>query len=135
MSKKSLLIAAALTFATTAAHAGGLKVIGKNQDVSKGTVSAETIVAGVNGWMVVHRVKENGKPGPVVGHSPLKAGINTDVTAVLTESVEKGSKLMLMIHAEAGGNKTGIFEYTLGAKEDVPIKVDGNLIMALIEAQ
>ena len=135
MFKKSLLIAAALTFATTSAHAGSLKVIGKNQDVSKGTVSAETIVAGVNGWMVVHRVKENGKPGPVVGHSPLKAGINTDVTAVLTESVEKGSKLMLMIHAEAGGNKTGIFEYTLGAKEDAPIKVDGNLIMALIEAQ
>ena len=135
MFKKSLLIAAALTFATTAAHAGGLKVIGKNQDVSKGTVSAETIVAGVNGWMVVHRVKENGKPGPVVGHSPLKAGINNDVTAVLTEPVEKGSKLMLMIHAEAGGNKTGIFEYTLGAKEDAPIKVDGSLVMALIEAQ
>ena len=135
MSKKSLLIAAALTLATTAVHAGGLKVIGKNQDVSKGTVSAETIVAGVNGWMVVHRVKENGKPGPVVGHSPLKAGINNDVTAVLTEPVEKGSKLMLMIHAEAGGNKTGIFEYTLGAKEDAPIKVDGSLVMALIEAQ
>ena len=42
---------------------------------------------------------------------------------------------MLMIHAEAGGNKTGIFEYTLGAKEDAPIKVDGSLVMALIEAQ
>jgi hypothetical protein len=85
--------------------------------------------------MVVHRVKENGKRGPVVGHSPLKAGVNNDVTAVLTEPVEKGSKLMLMIHAEAGGHETGIFEYSLGAKEDAPIKVDGNLVMAVIEAQ
>ena len=135
MLKKSLVIAAAIAFSATAAHAGGPKVVGQSQDVSKGTVSAEKIVADVNGWMVVHRVKENGKPGPVVGHSPLKAGVNKDVTAVLTEPVEKGSKLMLMIHAEAGGNKTGIFEYSLGAKEDAPIKVDGNLVMAVIEAQ
>lgn len=135
MFKNSLILAATLALSTTAAHAGDLKVVGQNQDVSKGTVSAEKIVADVNGWMVVHRVNENGKPGPVVGHSPLKAGINKDVTAVLTEKVEKGTKLMLMIHAEAGGNKTGIFEYSLGAKEDAPIKVDGKLVMALIEAQ
>lgn len=135
MFKNSLILAATLALSTTAAHAGGPKVVGQNQDVSKGTVSAEKIVADVNGWMVVHRVKENGKPGPVVGHSPLKAGINNDVTAVLTEKVEKGTKLMLMIHAEAGGTKTGIFEYSLGAKEDAPIKVDGKLVMALIEAQ
>lgn len=135
MFKKSLFVAASLAFAATSAHAADLKVVGQNQDVSSGTVSAEKIVAGVNGWMVVHRVKENGKPGPVVGHSPLKAGVNNDVTAVLTEPVAKGSKLMLMIHAEAGGTKTGIFEYSLGAKEDAPIKVDGGLVMALIETQ
>jgi hypothetical protein len=43
--------------------------------------------------------------------------------------------LMLMLHSEAGGMKTGIFEYTLGAKEDGPIRVDGNLVMAVIAAQ
>ncbi|MEO1143347.1 MAG: hypothetical protein AAFW66_13550, partial [Pseudomonadota bacterium] len=92
------------------------------------------IVADENGWMVVHRIKENGKPGPVVGHSPLKAGVNTNVTAILTGKVEKGEKVMLMLHAEKGGVETGIFEYTLGAKEDGPIKVDGSLVMRIVEA-
>ena len=41
-------------------------------------------------------------------------------------------KLMLMIHAEKGGTKIGIFEYTLGAKEDGPIKVKGKLVMKVI---
>ena len=42
---------------------------------------------------------------------------------------------MLMLHAEEGGMKTGIFEYTLGAKEDGPIKVDGKLVMSVINAK
>jgi hypothetical protein len=40
-----------------------------------------------------------------------------------------------MLHGEAGGMKTGIFEYTLGAKEDGPIKVDGKLVMDVITAK
>lgn len=111
------------------------KVSATDQDVSNGVVSASEIVAGENGWMVVHRVKADGKPGPVVGHAPLRAGVNTDVAAILTEPVASGDKLMLMIHSEAGGSKTGIFEYTLGAAEDGPIKPDGKLVMAVIAAQ
>jgi len=40
-----------------------------------------------------------------------------------------------MIHSEDGGMKTGVFEYTLGAKEDGPIRMDGKLVMATITAQ
>ena len=43
--------------------------------------------------------------------------------------------LMLMVHAEAGGNQIGVFEYTLGAKEDGPVKPDGKLVMQVITAQ
>ena len=82
--------------------------------------------------MVVHRVKENGKLGPAVGHAPLRAGVNDDVAAILTKPVATGEKLMLMIHAETGDTQTGIFEYILGAKEDGPIKIDGQLVMAII---
>ncbi len=127
----ALFLSATLVYADD--HA--LKVVGESQDVSGGTVTASRITADANGWMVVHRVKENGKPGPVVGHSPLRSGENTNVTAILTSSVDKGDKLMLMLHGETGGTQTGILEYTLGAKEDGPIKVDGNLVMAVIEAQ
>ena len=42
---------------------------------------------------------------------------------------------MLMLHGEKGGNSTGIFEYTLGAKEDGPVKVDGKLVMDIITAK
>ena len=134
MFRKVTVAVATLVMTAGLAHAGGLKVEGKNQDMSGGTVTADKIVAGENGWMVVHRIKKNGKPGPVVGHSPLKAGVNTNVTAILTGKVEKGEKVMLMLHAEKGGVETGIFEYTLGAKEDGPIKVDGSLVMQIVEA-
>lgn len=130
----SICIAGAMVVALPA-FAGDLSVKGSDQDVSGGTVTASQITANDNGWLVVHRTNADHKPGPVVGHAPLKKGTNTDVTAILTETVKKGDMLMLMLHGEAGGNKTGIFEYTLGAKEDGPVKVDGKLVMAVITAQ
>lgn len=132
----SALLAAGLlvTQALGASHAG-MSVTGEDQDVSGGTVSASSIMAGANGWLVVHRTDAEMKPGPVVGHAPLKAGENTDVTAILTEQVKSGEMLMLMLHGEEGGTKTGIFEYTLGAKEDGPVRVDGKLVMAVITAK
>ena len=132
-------IATALTLsasiALAAGHAAAPMVMASDQDVSNGTVSAETIFAGENGWMVVHRTDASMKPGPVVGYSPLRMGENTDVAAILTEDVNAGDMLMLMVHAETGGMSTGVFEYTLGATEDGPIRVDGNLVMATITAQ
>lgn len=138
---KKTLTAAAL-FATGflatqvfAASHGGMAVMGEDQDVSGGTVSASSIMAAANGWLVVHRTDSDMKPGPVVGYAPLKAGENTDVTAILTEPVKSGEMLMLMLHGEEGGTKTGIFEYTLGAKEDGPVRVDGKLVMTVISAK
>lgn len=128
---------ASVTIATgafAAAHAS-LGVMAEDQDVSGGTVTASEITAGENGWLVVHRTGDDMKPGPVVGYAPLKEGKNMDVTAILTEEVASGDKLMLMIHSEAGGMKTGAFEYTLGAKEDGPIRVDDKLVMTVVSAK
>ncbi|MCT8467546.1 hypothetical protein KZO85_03035 [Chromohalobacter canadensis] len=106
-----------------------------DQSVAGGTVTAEKVTADSNGWLVVHRTDESMKPGPVVGHAPLKEGENMDVTALLTEDVSAGDHLMLMVHSEEGGMETGVFEYTLGATEDGPIKMDGKLITETITAQ
>lgn len=111
-----------------------MAVKAQDQSVSGGTVTASEIMAQANGWLVVHRTDAAMKPGPVVGHAPLKNGANHEVTAILTEPVQKGEMLMLMLHGEDGGMKTGIFEYTLGAKEDGPVKVDGKLVMTVITA-
>lgn len=136
---KTLSIAAILATLSTSAFAAGHSmapaVTASDQSVANGVVSAEEIVAGENGWLVVHRTGADMKPGPVVGHAPLREGSNVDVAAILTEEVSPGEMLMLMVHSEAGGMETGIFEYTLGAKEDGPIRIDGDLVMAVITAQ
>jgi hypothetical protein len=106
-----------------------------DQSVANGVVSAQRVAAAENGWLVVHRTDASMKPGPVVGHAPLRAGETLDVAAILTEPVAPGERLMLMVHAEQGGTETGIFEYTLGAKEDGPVRVDGQLVMTVIEAR
>ncbi|MFD1160248.1 DUF7282 domain-containing protein [Roseovarius aestuarii] len=121
--------------AFAAAHAVSPGVEASDQDVSNGIVSADMVAAAENGWLVVHRTDTDKKPGPVVGHAPLRAGMNNDVAAILTEEIKPGEMLMLMVHSEAGGTQTGIFEYTLGAKEDGPVKPDGNLVMQVITAQ
>jgi hypothetical protein len=110
------------------------RVWADDQSVASGTVTAKKVNAEANGWLVVHRTDEAMKPGPVVGYAPLKQGKNMDVSAILTETVESGDMLMLMVHAEDGGMKTGVFEYTLGAKEDGPIRKDGKLVMSTITA-
>jgi hypothetical protein len=126
----ALALGTGSAFAQMAHHS----VSATDQDVSNGIVSAGEITAPANGWMVVHRT-DGEKPGPVVGYAPLRAGQNTDVAAILTEPVQSGEKLMLMIHSEDGGMQTGVFEYTLGAAEDGPIKPDGKLVMQVITAQ
>lgn len=132
----ALSIAAAALISTSAyAMHHELSVKSSDQDVSEGTVTASEIMAKSNGWLVVHRTDKAMKPGPVVGYAPLKKGKNTDVAAILTEPVKEGEMLMLMLHGEDGGSKTGIFEYTLGAKEDGPVKVDGKLVMTVIHAK
>ncbi len=129
------LFAMTASAALAAGHGMAPAVSAEDQDVSGGTVTAASVIAPENGWLVVHRTGEDMKPGPVVGYASLKKGENTDVSAILQEEVAAGDMLMLMIHAEEGGMATGVFEYTLGAKEDGPIKPDGNLVMATITAQ
>ena len=133
------LSAAALLLTLGAAHAAGHAmapaITAADQSVANGVVSAASILAGENGWLVVHRTDAAMAPGPVVGHAPIRAGETTDVAAILTEDVAPGEMLMLMVHSEAGGTQTGIFEYTLGAVEDGPVRVDDALVMTVITAQ
>lgn len=137
--RKMTYAAALLTMATSVAFAGGHAkapmVEAQDQDVSNGIVSASMVTAAENGWLVVHRTDGMMKPGPVVGYAPLRHGENVDVAAILQEPIASGEMLMLMVHSEQGGNATGVFEYTLGAKEDGPIRVDDKLVMQVITAQ
>lgn len=135
--KKSPFAASALLLmlSTFAAPAAELAVTGADQDVSGGKVTASSVVAGEDGWLVIHRTDASMKPGPVIGYAPVKTGENKDVTADLSEAVKSGDMLMLMLHSEAGGKQAGVFEYTLGAKEDGPVRVNDKLVMVMIHAK
>jgi hypothetical protein len=128
----ALILSTGMAFAAAHMTQG---VMASNQNVSNGIVSAEKIMAAQNGWLVVHRTDASMKPGAVVGHAPIRAGETMDVAAILTEPVKSGDMLMLMVHGEDGGNIVGNFEYTLGAKEDGPIKIDGKLVMTVITVE
>ncbi|MBY5971692.1 hypothetical protein [Pseudooceanicola marinus] len=135
---KTLIAAAGLSLVASAALADdhmAPMVEAMDQDVSNGVVSATKVVAPENGWMVVHRTDAEMAPGPVVGYAPLRAGETMDVAAILQEDVMPGDMLMLMVHSEEGGMTTGMFEYTLGATEDGPIKPGGDLVMSVITAE
>ncbi|PZX19927.1 hypothetical protein LX81_00391 [Palleronia aestuarii] len=128
---------ALVAFGTSAMAQDGMtpQVTASDQSVANGVVSADMVTAGANGWMVVHRTDSEMKPGPVVGYAPLRAGENTDVAAILQEDVASGDMLMLMVHSEDGGMETGVFEYTLGATEDGPIRMNDELVMTVISAE
>ncbi|MGI3164212.1 DUF7282 domain-containing protein [Pseudooceanicola sp. 200-1SW] len=135
---KTIFAAASLSLIASAALADdhmAPMVEAMDQDVSNGVVSATKVVAPENGWLVVHRTDAEMKPGPVVGYAPLRGGETMDVAAILQEEVASGEMLMLMVHSEAGGMTTGMFEYTLGATEDGPIKPDGKLVMTVVTAE
>ena len=70
--------------------------------------------------------------GDLAVNIAIRVGETMDVAAILTEPVKTGDMLMLMVHGEDGGNLVGNFEYTLGAKEDGPVKVDGKLVMTVV---
>ena len=130
----TLVFTLSASAAMAAGHAMPPAVDAMDQDMSGGTVTAATVVAPANGWLVVHRTDSEMKPGPVIGYAPIKEGENANVTAILQENVGSGEMLMLMVHGEDGGMSTGVFEYTLGAKEDGPIRVDDALVMTVITA-
>ena len=131
----AFLLAAATGTVLAAAPSDAPTVAAEDQSVANGVVSADVVQANENGWLVVHRTDADMAPGPVVGYAPLRSGANFDVAAILQEQVAAGDMLMLMVHSEAGGTSTGVFEYTLGSTEDGPIRMDGELVMSVITAQ
>jgi hypothetical protein len=133
--RRSTIAATIFAGSLSVAFAADLSVTGSDQDVSGGSVTASGVVAAEDGWLVVHRTDAAMKPGPVVGHAPIKAGENKDVAAKLDEPVKSGDMLMLMLHSEAGGKQAGVFEYTLGSKEDGPVRVNDKLVMVMIHAK
>lgn len=115
----ALFALAAVTFAQDETPA----VTVEDQAVTANEVIVSSVVYTGPGWIVIH-TDNNGQPGPVIGHSAVQAGQNTDVTVALDETPAEGDALWAMLHTDAG--EEGTYEFP-GA--DVPVMLNGEIVM------
>jgi len=87
------------------------KIIADDQSVSENTVTIDKVVAGIDGWVVIHKDDGSGAPGAVIGHTGVSAGINENVSVALTDTItySEGMKLFPMLHVDKGN--AGEYEF------------------------
>jgi len=83
------------------------------------TVSIGAIVAQQDGWIVIHA---GDKGGTVLGHTAIKAGLNSDVSVAISDVSKVTDMMTAMIHIDAG--TIGTYEFP-GA--DVPPKMGADI--------
>jgi LPXTG-motif cell wall-anchored protein len=110
------------TVSLTAAQGTTPSVTVNDQAIQGGTVTVDKVVAAQAGWMVIH-AEADGKPGPVVGHSAVAAGENTNVVVEI-DTAKATAKLFAMLHVDAG--EMGKYEFP---GPDGPVKVDGKVVV------
>ena len=76
-----------------------------DQEIVDGTVTSAEVVSDGPGWLVIHS-QADGKPGPILGYSPVADGSNTDVTVEVDATIATGI-LYAMLHTDAGAVGTG----------------------------
>ncbi len=118
------LVAIFLTAALlpAAAHGSGPQVAVGTQPIVDSRVVIPLVVSDGPGWLVIH-AEAGGKPGPVIGYSPVRDGTNTDV-AVTVDTARAPEVLFAMLHTDAG--QVGVYEFP-GA--DAPVRLDGAIVM------
>lgn len=94
----------------------------RDQAPADGRVVVPQVYSPGGGWLVIH-TDSDGRPGPVVGFSALKAGFNQDVTVEL-KPVPAAGKVWAMLHKDEG--KVGIYEFP---GPDAPIVAGGKVVM------
>ncbi len=83
-------------------------------------------LSGVNGWLAIH-ADDNGQPGEVLGHAPLREGENTDVAVRLDQPVRSG-RLYAMVHADDPDD--GAYTFPDG---DPPVEADGQVVVEPVQ--
>jgi heme/copper-type cytochrome/quinol oxidase subunit 2 len=115
-----ILLTAAL-WPLAAQDSGASSVSVDNQGVIDARVVIAKVVSSGPGWLVVH-TQADGKPGPVIGYSAVRNGVNLNVVvAVDTKRVTE--KLYAMLHADAGA--VGVYEFP---GPDAPVMVGGVMV-------
>ena len=111
---------------TTADDAGEAQMVpsvsATDQEIVGSTVTISEVVSNGPGWLVVH-AQADGKPGPILGYSPVSDGDNQNVVVDLNLENATGT-MYAMLHTDAG--EVGTFEFPNG--DDGPVSVDGSVV-------
>jgi hypothetical protein len=107
---------------TTMPAAGTPYVEAKDQELQDSKVTIEYVVSVGPGWIVIHNDK-GGKPGDVIGYSPVADGVNKNVVVTIDKS-KKTDTLWAMLHSDTG--KIGTFEFPGG---DPPVMEMDKIVM------
>jgi plastocyanin len=97
-------------------------VLVADQEIVDGTVTVAEVVSNGPGWLVIHADGE-GKPGQVLGYTPVADGLNEDVRI----EIDLGSAtemLYAMLHTDGGEIES--WEFPGGP--DTPVQVDGQVV-------
>jgi hypothetical protein len=132
MIRHGLALTAALLGALTAsaetAHAENM-ISADGLKASTSAVSIGSVTAEKDGYVVVHRTDFTGTlPGAVIGHAPVKAGDNAEVSVPLDQQPEAGAKLIVMLHEE--GNNDAVFD-----QADKPVKSGSGPVQQIVTVQ
>ena len=119
---------AAFMLASIEAHADNA-IAAHSIKASSSTVTVGSVTADKDGYLVVHRTDITGTlPGNVIGHAPVKAGQNANVSITLDKPAEAGSKLIVMLHAEGNGD-------TVFDSSDKPVKSAHGTVQEIVTVQ
>jgi hypothetical protein len=126
--RHALVLTAALTIGAFAAHAEN-KISPDGLKASTSTVSIGSVTAEKDGYVVIHRTDFTGTlPGAVIGHAPIKAGENAEVSVPLDQQPEAGAKLIVMLHAEGNGD-------TVFDQADKPVTAGRGPVQQIVTVQ
>lgn len=92
-----------------------------DQAVVDGQVTVTEVFSKGPGWLVIHADRE-GKPGPVLGFSPVVNGLNQNVVVKL-DVAGVTETLYAMLHVDVG--ELGKYEFP---GVDGPVVVDGQVV-------
>jgi plastocyanin len=93
------------------------------QEIVDGKVTIAEVVSDGPGWLAIH-AQADGKPGPILGYSPVSDGTNASVVVEIDAS--KATEILYaMLHSDAG--EVGTWEFPDGP--DAPVKVGEQVVM------
>ena len=87
------------------------------------TVTVDSAVIDAQGWMVIH-ADNDGAPGPVLGVTPLVAGLNENIAVALDGDITE--TVFPMLHYDTG--EAGVYEFGTVDGADGPVMTDGNVV-------